>query len=193
MGTEGTHWRTGTWGVTWSTRWAAVSAMRLAAKEGHGRAGTDLPAHEQSRGGPWRRPGHGPPGRRPDHERGIRPVSPHGLRHARPHEVPRQRGRRRERRAPLGRLRTHLRSRSHPRLRGHADDPEHHVALRGTRREGPGHPLRAPEKDCIDGHLPFPFSLLLPQRDGGVHPTRSPGRDPRRQGGRGQENKAGAG
>ena len=34
LGTERTNWRTGTWGKTWSTRWAAVSAMRLALQEG---------------------------------------------------------------------------------------------------------------------------------------------------------------
>ena len=30
MGRESIHWRTGTWEMTWSTRWAAVCAMRRA-------------------------------------------------------------------------------------------------------------------------------------------------------------------
>jgi hypothetical protein len=34
LGTESTTWRTGMWGKTFSTRWAAVSAMRLALQEG---------------------------------------------------------------------------------------------------------------------------------------------------------------
>ena len=34
LGTERTNWRTGTWGKTWSTMWAAVSAMWRAEHEG---------------------------------------------------------------------------------------------------------------------------------------------------------------
>jgi hypothetical protein len=34
MGSDSTHWRTGTWGMTWSTRCAAVCAMRRAPHDG---------------------------------------------------------------------------------------------------------------------------------------------------------------
>ena len=34
LGNYKTHWRTGTWGKTWSTRWAAVSTIRRALQEG---------------------------------------------------------------------------------------------------------------------------------------------------------------
>jgi|JI10StandDraft_1071094.scaffolds.fasta_scaffold32372_1 hypothetical protein len=34
MGSDRTHWRTGTWGMTWSTRCAAVCAMRRAPQDG---------------------------------------------------------------------------------------------------------------------------------------------------------------
>ena len=34
IGSDRTHWRTGTWGMTWSTRCAAVCAMRRAPHEG---------------------------------------------------------------------------------------------------------------------------------------------------------------
>ena len=33
-GNDTTHWRTGTLGMTWSTRWAAASAMRRVPREG---------------------------------------------------------------------------------------------------------------------------------------------------------------
>ena len=34
IGGDRTHWRTGTWGMTWSTRCAAVCAIRLAPHDG---------------------------------------------------------------------------------------------------------------------------------------------------------------
>ncbi len=61
LGRERTNWRTGTWGKTWSTRWAAVSAMRRAPQEGqHPRprhenaTRNSYPQREQgARANPW--------------------------------------------------------------------------------------------------------------------------------------------